>query len=108
MSAELCPVCNGIGKVRSIGCSGIMPDSTCHGCGGLGWIETKGSCEKVEMEDEDVDKKYYGGNIWQAPSFLTGMVVSCPDRLMLISDPSEQGSCVNISSFLNIMDISIQ
>ena len=35
MKAQICPVCNGDGKVRVIGQRGLK---TCHGCDGKGWI----------------------------------------------------------------------
>ena len=31
--AEICPVCNGTGKVGNV---------LCHGCGGRGWLEVSG------------------------------------------------------------------
>lgn len=45
------------------------------------------------MDDE---KHYYGGNLWQAPSYLTAMIVSGPGGLFLISNPAEKGSCANV------------
>jgi len=35
--AELCPVCNGNGKVAEKG--KITKEQLCHGCGGLGWVK---------------------------------------------------------------------
>ena len=40
--AETCPICGGTGKFRYPlldGSSSATPlESTCHGCGGLGWV----------------------------------------------------------------------
>lgn len=38
--AELCPVCNGEGKLK-VQCLGTwqIKESQCHGCSGLGWVE---------------------------------------------------------------------
>ena len=44
-------------------------------------------------------KKYRGGNIWEAPSFLRSMISLSGDReckIMLVSDPKEQGSMVSV------------
>lgn len=41
------------------------------------------------------DDKYYGGNLWESPSFMRAMIVCGTDGYMfLISDPAEQGSTV--------------
>lgn len=45
------------------------------------------------MEEES---KYYGGNLWESPSHLVCMIVCADaDEMILISDPKQQGSCVN-------------
>ena len=40
--AELCPVCSGAGVLPPdwaySSSAGLVPGSTCHGCGGLGWV----------------------------------------------------------------------
>ena len=37
--AEICPICNGRGKVtEDFDTSGELDKRTCHGCGGKGWI----------------------------------------------------------------------
>lgn len=40
MHAEICPVCEGKGKVYDVWEPGgtAPPTHTCHGCGGLGWV----------------------------------------------------------------------
>ena len=41
MKAQLCPVCNGAGKLdtQTLGTTGVVPVmKTCHGCGGKGWV----------------------------------------------------------------------
>jgi hypothetical protein len=37
---------------------------------------------------------YYGGNIWQAPSFLRCMIVCGDGKMFLISDPANSGSTI--------------
>ncbi len=44
MKAVLCPVCNGSGKIvplcNTYGTSTGVPQlATCHGCGGMGWVQ---------------------------------------------------------------------
>ena len=41
--ASLCPVCDGKGVVYGIGETGACPTTTCHGCGGRGWVEVSDS-----------------------------------------------------------------
>jgi hypothetical protein len=41
--AQICPVCNGIGKY-SDSHNGCTISRDCHGCGGKGWIEV-GGCD---------------------------------------------------------------
>lgn len=50
MSAQLCPVCGGSGKVRLFNGCLIAQDAahvkdeeekTCHGCDGKGWVEIR-------------------------------------------------------------------
>ena len=47
MKAAICPVCNGIGKVRapSIQCIELIK---CHGCQGKGWVEVHDDYPPVE------------------------------------------------------------
>jgi DnaJ-class molecular chaperone len=45
MSAEKCPVCGGTGKFTQApnpNTTCPMVEQTCHGCGGMGWVETYG------------------------------------------------------------------
>lgn len=44
MSAELCPVCKGIGKLYDPICDAAVTAATkiCHGCGGMGWVGARG------------------------------------------------------------------
>ncbi len=42
MHAELCPVCQGSGRKKTIkDWSNVEDWMTCNGCGGLGWVEVK-------------------------------------------------------------------
>lgn len=49
--AERCPVCNGTGKLQnwSYSTSSASLSTTCHGCGGKGWVTVgdyySGTCE---------------------------------------------------------------
>lgn len=36
--AEICPVCNGKGKVMEQPTTNPFPTKTCHGCSGKGWV----------------------------------------------------------------------
>lgn len=42
MHAELCPVCNGEGKIESE-YKPLVEPKECHGCKGKGWIEVQDS-----------------------------------------------------------------
>ena len=39
--AEICPVCNGSGKVMppDKNTTAVTQPVTCHGCGGTGWVK---------------------------------------------------------------------
>lgn len=50
--AEICPVCAGRGLIHSAGTSGTMPDTTCHGCGGKGWV-TVGGDAPIDIHPTD-------------------------------------------------------
>lgn len=44
----------------------------------------------VKQEPENTDVKYYGGNIWQAPSCIRALISLSgeSDKMILVSDPS--------------------
>jgi len=46
--AELCPVCNGSGKLSVVpqyeSTANNRYDVTCHGCNGKGWVEVSDGC----------------------------------------------------------------
>ncbi len=39
-------------------------------------------------------ERYRGGNVWQAPSFLTVMIVCGQGKMFLISDPRQEGCTI--------------
>lgn len=42
MRAQVCPVCNGRGKIGNNGFSAtVVDEKTCHGCNGKGWVEVQ-------------------------------------------------------------------
>jgi len=62
MKAVICPVCNGLGKIGKnpdIKFTGghfsmiadILNTTTCHGCGGKGWVEVSEEPKKPLVDD---------------------------------------------------------
>jgi len=42
MHAKICPVCKGSGTIPLSGSASVIPyNTTCHGCGGFGWVTVK-------------------------------------------------------------------
>lgn len=53
MTVQICPVCNGSGKYKGNwdpNVTALPMETTCHGCGGLGWVTESASIGTIKFE----------------------------------------------------------
>ena len=54
-SVKKCPICEGRGKVYGGFETGTVPEQTCHGCCGRGWVEVDDGYKEGKWLKEKLD-----------------------------------------------------